>query len=75
MKKKKKDENEDEDIDVDIITIDNIQSTLGSSHAEEFLLPVLFDSDYTSSSEDEYKKKYMKKFENLKNDGKRKRNE
>lgn len=73
--KKKKDENEDEDIDVDIITIDNIQSTLGSSHAEEFLLPVLFDSDYTSSSEDEYKKKYMKKFENLKNDGKRKRNE
>ncbi|CCJ29677.1 unnamed protein product [Pneumocystis jirovecii] len=69
--------NNDNDDDVDIITIDNIQNTVGSTHVEGFLLPVLFDSDYTSSSEtdDQKKNKNMKKLENFKNNPKRKRNE
>ncbi|EMR10720.1 hypothetical protein PNEG_00870 [Pneumocystis murina B123] len=63
----------EEDADVDIITIDNIQYTAGSFHTEGFLLPVLFDSDYTSSSETDQEKKYIKKLENSKNNIKRKR--
>ncbi|KTW30341.1 hypothetical protein T552_00813 [Pneumocystis carinii B80] len=65
----------EEDVDVDIITIDNIQYTEGSFHTEGFLLPVLFNSDYTSSSETDQEKKYIKKPENSKNDIKRKRDE
>ncbi|KAG4301384.1 hypothetical protein PCK1_002310 [Pneumocystis canis] len=66
----------DEDDEVDIITFDNIQNAVGSTNVEGFLLPVLFDSDYTSSSEIENQKKdrNTKKPENSKNNAKRKRN-
>lgn len=64
----------EEDVDVDIITTDNIQYTAGFVHAEGFLLPVLFDSDYTSSSETDQEKN-IKKLENSKSDIKRKRDQ